>query len=57
MTYKRRNTQKHEKVQNKMVFFAPTPPVFLPKRPKKGPFFLSVRFCEDAKGQLSLDGE
>jgi hypothetical protein len=35
---------KREKVQNKVLFFPRQPSVFLPKRPKKGPFWLSVHF-------------
>jgi hypothetical protein len=40
-----------------MVFSRRGPPVFLPKRPKKGPFLLSVRFFGVAKAVLGLDGE
>jgi len=57
MTYKRKKAPKHEKGQNKMLFVSLQPSVFLPKRPKKDPFFLSVRFCDDGKGRLSVDGE
>ena len=40
-----------------MVFLGRGPPIFLPKRPKKGPFLLSVRFLEAGLAVLLLDGE
>jgi hypothetical protein len=44
--------QKTGKIQNKMVFIRRGPPVFLPKRPKKGPFLLSVRILGGVPGRL-----
>jgi hypothetical protein len=44
-------------VENKGPFFRAYPLLFLPKRPKKGPFFLSVRFYEGGNGWLGVDGE
>jgi hypothetical protein len=35
---------KTEKTQKKMPFSMRGPPIFLPNRPQKGPFLLSVRF-------------
>jgi hypothetical protein len=52
-----KKTQKREKVQNKMLFFRAHPPVSLPKRPKTGPFLLSVRFSKAAEALLGIDGE
>jgi hypothetical protein len=57
MTYKHKTPQKREKVQNKMSFFRVHPPVFLPKRSKRGLFLLSVRICAGGKGWLAIDGE
>jgi len=40
-----------------MVFSPRQTPVFLLKRPKSGPFFLSVRFYEGGKDPVAIDGE
>jgi hypothetical protein len=48
-------TTDHEKVEKhdrKMSFFLSGDPAFLPNRPKKGPFLLSVRFLERGQGRL-----
>jgi hypothetical protein len=57
MACRARKPQKTEKTQNKMLFLRRGPPVFLPKRPKKGPFLLSVRFLEGVHAPYGLDGE
>jgi len=39
-----------------MLFFRAHPPIFLPKRPKKSSFLLSVRFWRAAQAGLGVDG-
>jgi hypothetical protein len=41
---------------NKSALWLKTP-VFLPKRPKKGPFFLSVIFLQAMRDGLDVDDE
>jgi hypothetical protein len=57
MACKAGNPPKTGKTQNKMILIRRGPPVFLPKRPKKGPFLLSVRFLGVSQAILGLDGE
>jgi len=50
-------SRKTEKGLAKVSFFSLETPVFLPKRPKKGPFLLSVRFSGAGQAVFGLDGE
>jgi hypothetical protein len=53
MACKAKNPEQTEKTRRKSVhFFCADPPVFLPNRPKKGPFLLSVRFLARGHGWL-----
>jgi hypothetical protein len=51
------NPPKTGNTRKKMVFFSQATPIFLPKRPQKGPFLLSVRFLIQAQATFGIDGE
>ena len=51
------NPPKTGNTRKKMVFFSQATPIFLPKRPQKGPFFAVSTFLIQALAIFGIDGE